>query len=155
MFKDMRNANRQISKEESMQILKDAEFGVFSTVGINGYPYGVPVSYILMDNAIYIHCAMEGNKLENIRYEPKVSFSVVGNTELIPEKFTTKYESVIVYGRAEEITALDEKESALLSIIDKYSKDFLAQGKAYITRAIDKTHIIKINIDHLTGKSLR
>ena len=155
MFKVMRNAKRQISIEESMEILKAGEYGVFSTVGSDGYPYGVPVSYVVMDNAIYIHCAMEGNKLDNIRHEAKVSFSVVGDNDLAPEKFTTRYESVIVYGHAEEIKALDEKERALLAIIYKYSKDFLTEGKAYIATAISVTHIIKINIDHLTGKSNR
>lgn len=155
MFKDMRNAKRQVTKEESMEILKAGEYGVFSTIGSDGYPYGVPVSYVLLNDNIYFHCAVEGNKLENIRYEAKVSFNVVGRTELVPERFTTKYESVVIFGKAEEISSVKEKEEVLLAIIEKYSSNFLEEGKAYIGRAIDKTHIVKINIEHISGKVSR
>jgi nitroimidazol reductase NimA-like FMN-containing flavoprotein (pyridoxamine 5'-phosphate oxidase superfamily) len=155
MFKDMRNSKRQVTREESLEILKAGEYGVFSTLGSDGYPYGVPVSYVLLNDSIYFHCAMEGNKLDNIRHEAKVSFNVVGSTELVPERFTTKYESVIVYGRAEEISSKEEKIKVLLAIIEKYSQDFLEEGKAYIDRAVDKTHIVKINIEHISGKANR
>jgi uncharacterized protein len=152
MFKDMRNSKRQISEGESLAILEAGEYGVLSTIGEDGYPYGVPVSYVLIDRSIYFHCATEGAKLSNIRNNNKVSFSVVGNTEVIPDKFTTKYESAIVFGKAEEINDKEEKEKVLMNIAEKYSKSFLEEGKAYISRAVDKTSIVKINIEHISGK---
>jgi uncharacterized protein len=155
MFKEMRNNKRQVSESESLAILETGEYGVFSTVGDNGYPYGVPVSYVLIDRSIYFHCATEGAKLNNIRNNNKVSFSVVGNTEVIPHKFTTKYESVIVFGTAEEVSDKDEKEKVLMAIAEKYSKDFLKEGRSYIERAVDQTSIVKINIEHISGKANR
>lgn len=155
MFKEMRNSKRQISEVESLAILEAGEYGVLSTIGENGYPYGVPVSFVLIDRNIYFHCATEGVKLSNIRNNNKASFCVVGDTEVIPEKFTTKYESVIVFGSAEEVIDKEEKEKVLMAIAEKYSKNFLKEGKAYVGRAVNQTCIVRINIEHISGKANR
>ena len=41
----MRRKDRQVSDEEAMAYLKAAEYGVLSTVGPDGEPYGVPLTY--------------------------------------------------------------------------------------------------------------
>ncbi len=152
MFKEMRRKNREISKEEIIKILEQGEYGTVATVDENGYPYSLPLSYVYYKDCIYFHCAREGKKLSNIDKNNKVSFSVVGNTELMPSKFSTKYESVIVFGKAHK-SQNEEKELALLKLIEKYSPNFLEEGKAYIEKAKDITTVIKIDIEHLTGKS--
>lgn len=153
-FKEMRKKEREIGNEEIVKILEEGEYGVLATIGANGYPYSVPLSYVYKDNSIYFHCAKEGNKLENIELNNKVSFCIVGKTEVLPEKFSTKYESVIIYGTAEYVQG-EEKENALEGIIIKYSKEFIEQGKEYIKRAKDKTNVIKINIEKVSGKARR
>lgn len=35
------------------------------------YHYGVPLSYVFMNNSIYFHCAAIGHKPENIHYNNK------------------------------------------------------------------------------------
>lgn len=152
MFRKMRRADKAIGYDESMRILEKGEHGVLSTIGEDGYPYGVPVSYAMLNGNIYFHCASDGHKLDNLVYNPKVSFCVVGDTEIIPSKFSTNYESVIVFGKAYEVHG-EEKTEALLSLLNKYSKDFLDSGKAYMERDRDITTVIKISIEHLTGKA--
>ena len=154
MFKEMRRKNREISKEEIIKILEQGEYGTVATVDENGYPYSLPLSYVYYKDCIYFHCAREGKKLSNIDKNNKVSFSVVGDTELMPSKFSTKYESVIVFGKAHK-SQDEEKELALLKLIEKYSPNFLEEGKAYIEKAKDMTTVIKIDIEHLTGKSIK
>ena len=44
MFEAMRRKERQITGEETEEILKNGEYGIFSSVGEDGYPYGVPVT---------------------------------------------------------------------------------------------------------------
>jgi len=56
----MRRSDRAISKEETMQLLNNCEYGVLSSVSESGEPYGVPLSYYLVDDAIYFHSALEG-----------------------------------------------------------------------------------------------
>lgn len=152
MFKEMRKKNREISKEEAISILNKCEYGVLSMIGINGYAYGVPISYAYSNNKIYFHCAKEGSKVDNLKENDKVSFTVVGDTEVIPGSFTTKYESTIAFGIVSAVSG-DEKEEALIAIINKYSPEFLKSGKEYINRAIDHTNVMKIEIDHISGKA--
>lgn len=152
MFKEMRRKDREIELNEIVEILKRCEYGILSTIGENGYPYGVPVNYVYMDKAIYFHCAVQGQKLDNLRNNNKVSFCVVGETRVLPEQFSTKYESIIVFGKANEIYD-NEKNAALLEIINKYSKEYVEKGKQYIKNANENVKVIKINIEHISGKA--
>lgn len=151
MFREMRRIDRALPQEEIETLLNNGEYGFLSTVGNNGYPCIVPVSYVYLENCIYFHCATEGQKLDNIRQNDKVSFSVVGDTKILAEKFSTNYKSVVIYGRAKEVE--DEYKSKLLmELIKKYSNEFYEKGMKYVENAKDKTMLIKIDIDHITGK---
>ncbi|MCE5285645.1 MAG: pyridoxamine 5'-phosphate oxidase family protein [Pelosinus sp.] len=154
MFKEMRRSDRALGEEEILKILDEGLYGILSTSGTDGYAYGVPLSYARQGNTIYMHAAMEGQKLAAIAQNDRVSFCVVGKVATLPEKFSTKYESVIVIGRASILTE-SEKEPALLALINKYSADYLEQGKAYIDKAKGKTTVIKLAVEHSSGKARR
>jgi uncharacterized protein len=154
MFKAMRKSARVIFNDDIIDILNKGEYGVLATTGENGYAYATPLSYVYSEGCIYFHCAVEGNKLDNIKYNNHVSFCVVGNTKVLPKEFSTEYESVIVFGRA-AIAENEEKKNALMAIADKYSPEFKHEGMQYIGRAIDKTCVVKIEIDKVTGKARR
>ncbi|RCW52389.1 pyridoxamine 5'-phosphate oxidase family protein [Halanaerobium sp. ST460_2HS_T2] len=151
MFKEMRRKDRRIEKQKVEKVLKNGEYGVLATVNENDYPYGVPLSYVFYKGAIYFHSATEGQKLANIENNNKVSFTVVGETDIVAEKFTTKYESVIIFGRAVEVSEL-EKEEALLELIKKYSPDYIEEGSEYIKKTGSAAKVIKIESDHMSGK---
>jgi len=105
-----------------------------------------------VNNIIYLHCATEGSKLDFLRHNNKVSFCVVGKTELIPSKFATIYESAIAFGLITEVEG-EEKREALMKILEKYSGNFIPQGIEYINKLFDKVAIIKLSIETITGKS--
>ena len=148
----IRRTDRAISESEAKGILEKGEFGVLSTVSLDGQPYGVPMNYSFTGNGIYFHCALEGHKLKNLKKNNRVSFCVVGKTEVLPEKFATRYESVIVFGEAIEVTG-DEKHNGLLEIVKKYSPGFIKEGLQYIENAAIKTKVYKIVIESISGKS--
>jgi nitroimidazol reductase NimA-like FMN-containing flavoprotein (pyridoxamine 5'-phosphate oxidase superfamily) len=152
MFKEMRRKDRELKNDEIIEILKNNDYGILSTVGENGYPYGVPISYIYFKDSIYFHCAVEGHKLDNIKNNDKVSFCIVGKTCILPDKFSTKYESVIIFGKANEVFD-NEKNTVLLEVLNKYSPDYIEKGKVYIANAGVKTKVIKISIEHISGKA--
>ncbi|WP_143317756.1 pyridoxamine 5'-phosphate oxidase family protein [Clostridium sp. HBUAS56017] len=154
MFREMRRKDRELKNDEIIEVLKNTSYGILSTISENGYPYGVPISYVFFNDSIYFHCATKGHKLDNILNNDKVSFCVVGNTCVLPEEFSTKYESIIVFGKAIEVFD-DEKNMALLETLNKYSPDFIEQGKEYIIKAGKATKVIKITIDHISGKARR
>jgi len=154
MERKIRRTDRAISESEAKSLLEKGEFGVLSTASSEGQPYGVPVNYRYSGNVIYFHCARDGHKLENLSTNNRVSFCVVGRTEILPEQFATKYESVIVFGKAFEL-ADDEKHTGLLEIVKKYSPGFINEGLKYIENAAHKTKVFKIVIESITGKSRR
>lgn len=151
MFKEMRKKEKELSDKDIVEILNKGEFGTLATIGENGFPYAVPLNYVYYDNSIYFHCALEGHKLENIRNNNKVSFSIVLETKLYPSKFSTKFKSAIIFGISSEVEDYS-KEIILLEFVKKYSSDFIEEGKEYIKMAKDKTKIVKISIEHITGK---
>lgn len=154
MFREMRRKDRKLEDNDVIEILKNNNYGILSTVSEDGYPYGVPVSYIYFNNSIYFHGAIKGHKFDNISNNDKVSFCVVGQTQILPDEFSTKYESVIIFGRAIEVFD-DEKNMALLEILNKYSPDYIKQGKEYIDKASKATRVVKIHIEHISGKAKR
>lgn len=152
MFREMQRKDKSLKYDEIIEILQNNTYGILSTISQNGYPYGVPINYAFVNDSIYIHSAIKGHKLDNILVNNKVSFCVVGKTCILPDKFDTKYESVIIFGRAVEVFD-DEKNMALLEILNKYSSDYIEQGKEYIKKASNATRLIKVSIDHITGKA--
>lgn len=151
---NMRRSDRAIEKEEALHILKNGEYGVLSTVDPDNQPYGVPVNFCIIDDSIYIHCAIEGHKIDNVTYNPKVSFCVVGNTRILPSKFGTEYESTIVFGLLSEVFN-NEKQKALQGLLHKYSSDCFEKGLKYIDALKEKTRVFRITIETITGKSRR
>lgn len=153
MFREMRKAERQLTDADAAAILEKGEYGILSTVGENGYPYGVPVNYVYKNGVIYFHCAKDaGQKTANLAANPKICFTVVGGTELLPDKFSTKYESVVAFGLAQKA---ENSEEGLLLLVEKYSPDFMAEGKAYIERSSHKADIYELHIEHMTAKGRR
>ena len=153
-MKNIRRKDREITKQEATKLLESAEYGVLSTVGEDKQPYGVPLSYVYKNDSIYFHCALSGHKLDNIKTNAKVSFCVVGNTRVLPEKFATEYESAVVFGVATEVVYA-ERHDALLWLLEKYSPSFIEEGKQYINQKDKTTKVIKIKISDISGKARR
>jgi len=150
----MRRHDRQLGDGEARAVLERGAYGVLSTVSRDGAPYGVPLSYCILDDAIYLHSAREGRKLDHLAREPRVSFCVVGHTEVLPEEFGTLYESCLVEGVAREAIG-DEKQTALEGLVAKYAIGFEEEGRRYIDALRDETRVFRIDVVALTGKARR
>lgn len=153
-MREMRRNDRQMAQAEAEALLLDGEYGVLAVLGDEDYPYAVPLSYAYEDGVIYFHSAMEGHKLDGLRRHSKVSFSVVGDTEALPGKFSTNYESVIAFGQAVELEG-EEKQIALMALIRKYAPAFLEKGERYVNHSGKDSIVVKVTIDHMTGKARR
>ena len=104
---------------------------------------------------IYFHCAPEGYKLECLRENPKVSFTVVGATQIVPGKFTTGYESTIAFGEMHLDLPEEERRYALRLLVNKYSSAFKEIGEKYIEKSFYRTNILRLDISHISGKCKR
>lgn len=150
----MRRQDRKLSSETTMAILRDGEYGVISSVSEKGQPYGVPVSYVLHEGCIDFHSATEGHKISNFLYNDHVSFCVIGKTTVLPGKFSTEYESAVVFGKITERNG-EEKTRSLRALIEKYSPDHVEIGDTYIEASQDRTKVYSISLDQVTGKARR
>lgn len=153
---EIRRQDRLLSNEEAMSLLRMGEYGVLSMVdncNDKETAYGVPVSFVWNGkDALYIHCAPEGRKLRCLDKNTNVSFCIVGKTKVIPDKFTTAYQSIVLECQAEMGLAEEERKKALLLILEKYSPDYVEIGKKYAERSFGRTNVIKLNIMRWSGK---
>ncbi len=156
MFREIRRKNRELTGERITELLKETEYGFLSLgTSDNGYAYGVPISYAYDDieNTLYFHCAPEGHKLDNIEKNSRLSFCVVGKTLPVADKYTTLYESVIVFGETEIIDSDEEKRKALRLLLKKYSVGFEEIGEKYIDGSWDRTKTFKLSVQRITAKA--
>lgn len=147
--RQMRRAQYQMDDDDARRVLTESEYGFLGTVGEDGVPYVVPVNYCYHKGNIVFHTAREGHKIENIRHNPQVCFTVCTNVELVPERFTTRYESVIVFGRARIVEDVEVKRELLSALVRR-----LAPGRAFPCpdSELDTTGVVCITPEHMTGK---
>lgn len=155
-MREMRRKDRRLDIADTLEILKNGEYGVLATVTEDGNPYGVPMSYAFDEEShvIYMHCSAEGGqKTDNLRLHPEVCFTIIRQTELMPEKFATKYWSANVFGPVTIIEDGPEKQKGIEAILRKYSSEHMEKGMKYIEGAIRKIYILRLDIREITGKA--
>ncbi len=152
MFRELRKKERKLSKEITEEILKKCTSGVLALAGDDGYPYGVPISYAYSEGKIFFHCAKEGYKVDAIKRNPKVCFTVIAQDDVIPEAYGNDFASVIVFGKASFIEDPEEMLKSHIHIIEKYSSEYYDGGIEYFNKAKNAMRMVKIDIENITGK---
>lgn len=153
MFRGMRRKRQELPAEECEQILERGTSGVLALSGDDGYPYAVPLSYVYADGRILFHCARTGHKLDAIARSPKASFCVIGQDEVVPERYTTHFRSVIVFGRMRVVEDPEEMRRACMLLAEKYRPDGTPeQHAAEINREWKGLCVLELVPDHVSGK---
>lgn len=153
MFRKMRRKARQMPQERCVEILENAASGVLALAGDGGYPYAVPLSFVYDEGRIYFHGAKEGHKIDAVRREPKASFCVVARDDVVREKYTTRYASVIVFGRMRILEDDGEKRRAVEALAKKYHpRDSQEHRDKYIDAEFGGLCMMELEILHMTGK---
>ena len=155
MFRPMRRAKQELSRAVCEEILHEATSGVLAVSGDDGYPYAVPLSYVYTGGKVYFHCATTGHKLDAIAANPKVSFCVIQQDEVVPERFTTHYRSVILFGTARVLTDPSEKMRALEALSDRYCPGDIVGRTREIEDGFRHLHMVELTVDHMSGKESR
>lgn len=181
-FHPMRRHKQQLSQEKCFEILEKGSSGTLALLDKQGFPYSVPLSYVFFpgkateaqipesqilhpngekpasaetqDNlgSIYFHSALKGHKIDAIRNCAKASFCVIAADDVIPEKFTTAYRSVIVFGEVRIVKDDTNRKLGLELLGRKYSPNFEEAMQSEIANAFDRTAIIELKIEKITGK---
>lgn len=136
--------------DENEKILREGKVAVVALAADNDYPYAVPLNYVYANGFIYIHCAKQGHKIDVLRQNPKCSVCIIEKDEIVPEKFTTYYRSVIAFGYAKFVNDTTEKREALERLAAKYSPGL--DPTREIEKSIKAVAIIKLELEKITGK---
>jgi len=115
-------------------------------------PYIVPLCFGYEDGTLYFHSASEGRKLDILRKNNKVCCEFDIDNEIVEADdacaWGMKFQSVIGFGRGSIIDDLESKRKALNIIMQQYSRN----SYEYPDKAVKKTVVIKVEIEHMTGK---
>lgn len=153
MFRSMRRFAQQVSEEECRRILREEPRAALAVIGDDGYPYAVPVDYYYdeAENRIYIHGAKAGHKVDAIRRCDKVCLTVWNQGFKREGHWEWTSTSVVVFGRAHEVTDPAVLEDHLRSLGLKYYPT-PEDVEAEIGRDITRVQMYAIDIEHMTGK---
>ena len=153
MFREMRRKKQALSEKDCAAVLNRGTSGVLALLGEEGYPYAVPLSYVYDGEKLYFHSAKSGHKLDAVRSNPKASFCVIDQDQIIPEEYTTYFRSVIAFGTVGIVEEEEEKRSAIEKLALKYAPEDTAENRR---NAIDREWaplcMLEMTVDHLSGK---
>ena len=143
-----------LTAEQIDCLLGAAQVGHLATQGDNGFPYVTPLHFALMNDRVYFHGLAAGQKLKNLRANPKVCFEVTGPHSFIqaekPCGTNTAYQSVIIMGSAVVVEDEAAKTAALDAIVAKYTPQH--NGAGYPANMLKMTAVVEITIHAITGK---
>lgn len=151
MFREMRRSKQLLNLNEIEVIMDKCTNGVLACLGDEDYPYSVPVSFVYFHHKIYFHSAKAGHKIDAVMKNPKVSFTVIDEDQIVSEKYTTYFRSVIAFGNA-RIAEGDEWLEAFKALVEKYSGDQPEEVRHKEITGCSQSYIIAIDITHITGK---
>lgn len=154
----MQMAERELTLEEAIDILEAGEYCVLSTVDPDGTPYGVPLSYVMLDGKLYIHTGRRpGHKIDDWNHDSRVCVSVATEVEPCYEEtfFTTRFASVIAQGRISLVEDPVTLRKALVALCMKYLPQFKNEIGGAIEREIDVTDAWCVTLDDIRGKAGR
>ena len=149
------------SKEKIIEFLSSQQTGRISSIDENGYPQIIPMNFVFINDAVYMHSHIRGEKLDNIRRNQKVGFEVDKSLEFLPSYFSdptdasladTLYISVVIKGNGSIVSDREEKTTALNGLIKKYQPEGGYEPIKPEMDVLNEVEVIKIVPESLRGK---
>ena len=149
------------SKERIIEFLSSQQTGRVSSIDENGYPQIIPMNFVFINEAIYMHSHIRGEKLDNIRRNQKVGFEVDKSLEFLPSYFSdptdaaladTLYISVVIKGKGSIVSDRKEKTISLNGLLKKYQPEGGYEPIKPDMDVLKEVEVIKIVPESLKGK---
>ena len=149
------------SKDKIVEFLNEESTGRISSIDEQGFPQIIPMNFVFLNDLVYMHSHIRGEKIENIKRNSKVGFEVDRNLEFLPSYFSdpenasladTLYISVVIKGEAQLVESNEEKVLALNGLMKKYQPEGQYKPMNKNMRVLDATAVIKIIPKEMNGK---
>ncbi len=142
------------SREEMERILREEVLGYLGLAG-EAQPYVVPLNYAYADGKILFHCALTGQKLDAIRRNPRVCFTVGRQTGDVRDHAGAPChvdsDSVVCYGRARLIDDHAERAAAL----NAFNRHYRPTAPDIPGERVAQCMAVEIAITEMTGRRER
>jgi nitroimidazol reductase NimA-like FMN-containing flavoprotein (pyridoxamine 5'-phosphate oxidase superfamily) len=157
-----------------IKFLNEERVGRVASIDGQGYPQIIPMNFVFVKNelidtqsdnknigAIYMHSHPVGEKLENIKRNPKVGFEVDSYVCFLPSYYfhptdasqaDTLYISVVIKGNASIVQDIDEKAKALNALMKKYQKEGCYESLSSNMGSVSEVTVLKVVPDQIRGK---
>ena len=150
----MRKAKQEITdRAELEEILAKAEV-LYLALHDEPAPYVIPLNFGSADGALWFHCAREGTKLDLIRRDPRVGFSVVVDARVVAGAaacdFSATGRSVVGRGTARICDEPAERRRGLDALMRRYRMD----RPGYRPDSLERTCVVRVDVEELRGKRL-
>jgi nitroimidazol reductase NimA-like FMN-containing flavoprotein (pyridoxamine 5'-phosphate oxidase superfamily) len=152
-WRKMRRFNQQLPEEECIEILKNEPRGVMAIHGENGYPYAFPLDFYYdeSDGKLYFHGAKQGNKVDLLKQNNKVSFCVMDKGFRKEGEWPLNIRSVIIFGHLDVLEdPVKIEEQARRLGLKYYPTPESVQVE--LDKALSRVHMTVLTIDYMTGK---
>jgi len=149
------------SKDKIIKFLNEENTGRISSIDEQGFPQIIPMNFVFLNDLVYMHSHIRGEKIENIKRNSKVGFEVDRNLEFLPSYFSdpedasladTLYISVVIKGEAQLVEDNEEKVLALNGLMEKYQPEGQYKPMNKDMGVLDATAVIKIIPKEMNGK---
>jgi nitroimidazol reductase NimA-like FMN-containing flavoprotein (pyridoxamine 5'-phosphate oxidase superfamily) len=149
----MRKANQEIKNQEDLEeILKGAVICRIAMMD-GDLPYIIPFNYGFRNGCLFIHSAPEGKKIDLLGRNPEVCFEVEDTMEITTGEqacdWSTRYRSVVGYGRVEILSDGESKQHGLEVIMAQNGAHELIE---FNPKNMKRMVILKLTIRSMTGK---
>ncbi len=143
------------SRYEIESILREEKVGYLG-MSVEEKPYVVPLNYGYVEGKILFHCALTGKKLEYLKRNPQVCFTVGRQSSRLVRHPQGAHcpidtDSVICYGMARIVEAPQDKQK-LLNI---YNRCLQPDAEEIPAEAISNCCAVEIKITEMTGRQQR
>lgn len=149
----MRRRDREQSREFALEVVDTCDYAVLATVNADGTPYCVPLTIVREGEVIYFHCALFGQKLDNLVARPQVSMTCVSRAITKQQTYSVDYASAILTGVASIVTEKEEKAHALRILCKRHTPDAMDGVEEHLTASFSRTAVVRIAITSITGKA--
>ena len=151
-MKKMRRADKEITSKAAIEGIISRSLVCRLALADENQPYIVPLCFGYKDNSLYFHSAVQGKKIDIIKKNNRVCFEFDVDSEVIKAdkacEWGLQYKSVVGFGQASFLEDSESKRRALDIIMKQYS----GESSTYPETKLKHTVIIKVDIQHMTGK---